>query len=144
MATTGPETSSIALRAGLFGRQAVVDVVLNRLDHDDGIVDDQSDRQHEAEQRQRIDGKPKQRKERECADQRDRHSQERNERRAPALEEDIDDNDHEDQRLEERVDDLLDAFPHGLSRIERGDIVEIGREALAFISSISLVAASIV
>ena len=41
----------------------------------------------------------------------------------------IDDDDHEDQRLEEGVDDLLDAFPDRLRRIERGHIVEVGREA---------------
>ena len=42
----------------------------------------------------------------------------------------IDDDDHEDQRFEEGVHNLLDALPDRLRRIERGDIVEVGREAL--------------
>ena len=35
-------------------RQPVLDVVLDRLDHDDGVVDDDADRQHQAEQRQVV------------------------------------------------------------------------------------------
>ena len=35
---------------------------LDRLDHDDRIVDDQADGQHQPEHRQRVDGKAEQRK----------------------------------------------------------------------------------
>ena len=64
MATTGPETSCMALRAASFGRHALFDVALDRFDDDDGVVNDQADGQHEAEQRKRIDGKAEQRKDR--------------------------------------------------------------------------------
>ena len=92
---------------------------------------------------ERVDGKPHQRKECKGPDQRDRDGEQWNQRRAPPLQENIDDDNDENQGFKERMDDLLDAFPHGLGRIERDDVVEIGRE-LAFISSISLVAASTV
>ena len=100
IATTGPETSSIALKRRVLGRQALLDVVLDGLHHHDRVVHDQADGQHEAEQRQRVDREPEQRKEHERADQRDRHRQQRNQRRAPALQEDEDDEDHEHQRLD--------------------------------------------
>ncbi len=54
MATTGPDTCSMASQAGLARRQAVLDVVLDRLDHDDGVVHDDADGQHQAEQRQVV------------------------------------------------------------------------------------------
>ena len=55
MAMTGPETSSMAWIVGVARRQAVLDVVLDRLDDDDGVVHDDADRQHQAEQRQVVE-----------------------------------------------------------------------------------------
>ena len=51
---TGPETSLHRLDRGVARRQAVLDVVLDGLDDDDGVVDDDADRQHQAEQRQVV------------------------------------------------------------------------------------------
>ena len=110
IATTGPETSLHRLQGRVARRQPVLDVVLDRLDDDDRVVDDEADREHQAEQRQRVDREAEQREERERADQRDRHREQRDQRRAPALQEDEDDEDDQDQRLEERLDDLLDAL----------------------------------
>ena len=45
MPTTGPEISSIALKVASFGDMPFVDVVLDRLDDDDGIVHHEPDRQ---------------------------------------------------------------------------------------------------
>ena len=57
---------------GLDGRlprgQAVLDVVHDRLDHDDGVVDHDADGEHEAEHRQRVDREAQQREEDEGAD----------------------------------------------------------------------------
>ncbi len=75
----------------------MLDVMLHNFDDDNGIVHHQTDGQHQAEERQRVDGKPEQRKQRERADQRHRHGQQRNQRRAPALQEEEDDDDDEDQ-----------------------------------------------
>ena len=54
MAMIGPVTSSIARRVGLERRQAQRDVPLHVLHHHDGVVDDDADREHQAEQRQRV------------------------------------------------------------------------------------------
>ena len=53
-AITGPDTWSIALMRRVARRQAVLDVVLDGLDDDDGVVDDDADGQHQAEQRQVV------------------------------------------------------------------------------------------
>ena len=54
-----PMTGRLHLGHRLEGRVArrhpLLDVVLDRLDDDDGVVDDQADRQHQPEQRQRVD-----------------------------------------------------------------------------------------
>ena len=73
------------------GRHALLDVVLDRLDHDDGVVDHEADGEHQPEERQRVDGEAEQREDRERADERDRHGEERNERGPPALQEEEDD-----------------------------------------------------
>ena len=90
MPITGPEISSIAFKAACFGRHAFFDVPLHGLHHDDGVVHHQSDRQHQSEQRERVDGESEQREEDERADQRNRHREQRNQRGAPALQEDVD------------------------------------------------------
>src|SRR5262245_5726270 len=104
--------------------------MLYGFDDDDGVVDDETDRQHQAEQRQRIDREAEQRKDQEGADQRDRHGEQWNERRAESLQEDEHDDDDEDQRFEQRLDDLLDALGHRQRRVERDDVVEVGRKLL--------------
>ena len=100
-------------------RQAVLDVMLDRLDHDDRIIDDETDREHETEERERIDAKAEKRKEHERANERHGHGAERDQGRAPALQEEKDHNDHEHERLDERLDDLVDAGGDGARRVER-------------------------
>ena len=51
--------------------------------------------------------KPNSGKEYERADQRDRHRQQRNQRGAPALKKEVDDQDHQDERDHQRFDDFL-------------------------------------
>ena len=53
-AITGPETCSIARIVASRGDSPVLDVVLDRLDDHDGVVDDNADGQHQAEQRQVV------------------------------------------------------------------------------------------
>ena len=52
------------LERGVPRAMPVLDVMLDRFDHDDRVVDHQSDRQHQSEQRQRVDRKSEQREER--------------------------------------------------------------------------------
>ena len=68
MPTTGAEISSIAFRVA-SGRHPFFDVMLHRLDHHDGIVHNEADGQHEAKQRQRVDGEPEHRKDDERPDE---------------------------------------------------------------------------
>ena len=100
----------MALMRRLLRRHAVLDVVHHRLDHDDRVVHDDADRQHEAEQREHVDREAEQREEDERADQRDRHGQQRDQRGAPVLQEHEDHEDDQHHRLEQRVDDLVDAL----------------------------------
>ena len=53
-AITGPETWLMALMAPPRGGQAVLDVVFDRLDHDDRVVHHDADGQHQSEERQVI------------------------------------------------------------------------------------------
>ena len=130
IATTGPETSSMALRAASLRRHALFDVVLDGFDDDDGVVHDEADGEHEAKERKRIDGEAEQREDDERADEGDRHGEQGNESGAPALQKDVDDEDDEGERFEQRVDDLFHARGDGASGIEADLIVEILRETL--------------
>ena len=96
------------LLRGIVRGHPLLDVVLDRLHHDDGIVHHQSDGQHQAEERKRVDGKSENRKYDECADQRDRNRQQRDQRGAPALQEDVDHQNDQCQRFEQGLPDLVE------------------------------------
>ena len=72
MAISAPPTSSMVLCAASLGDMPCVQVALDVLDHDDGVVDHDADRQHQAEQRQRVEREADRRHHREGADQRHR------------------------------------------------------------------------
>ena len=55
MAMTGPVISSMALIGRLARRQALCHPALDVLHHDDRVIDDDADRQHQAEQRQVVE-----------------------------------------------------------------------------------------
>ena len=117
-------------------RHALLDVMLHRLDDDNRIVDDQADGEHEAEQRQRVDREAEQREHREGADQRDRHGDHRNERRAPVLQEQVDDEDDQEHRLGERDEDLADALGHRQRRVDGIAVLQILRKSRVWRSAI--------
>ena len=91
--------------------QPVLDVVHHRLDHDDGVVDDDADGEHEAEHRQRVHREAEHREEDERADQRHGHGEERDDRRPQVLQEDEHHQRDQDDRLDEGVDDRLRSRP---------------------------------
>ncbi len=109
---------------------ALFDVVLDGFDDDDGVIDDQADGEHQAEERKRVDGEPEQREDHEGADERDRHGEQGDERGAPSLQEDVDDQDDEGQRDEERDEDLVNAGVDGRGGVERDVIRHVRREGL--------------
>jgi hypothetical protein len=55
IASSAPPTSSMVLCARPWRRHALREIALDILDHDDRVVDDDADRQHEAEQRHRVE-----------------------------------------------------------------------------------------
>jgi hypothetical protein len=60
----------------------------------------------------------------------DRHGQQRDERRAPVLQEDEHDDDDEHHGFEERVNDLVDALGDRQGRVERHQVLHVAREPL--------------
>ena len=69
MATTGPGHFLHRLERGFLGRHAVLDVVHDRLDHDDRVIHDDADGEHEAEQGEHVDREAEHREKDERADQ---------------------------------------------------------------------------
>ncbi len=104
--------------------------MLHGLDDDDGIVDNKPDGEHQPEERERIDRKPQEGKEHEGPHQGDGDGQERDECRPPALQEDENNDDDEDQGLVEGLDDLLDALRNGQGRVQGDHVVQVGGESL--------------
>ena len=105
-------------------------MALHAFDHDDGIIDDEADRQHQSEERKRVDGETEEREEDESSDQGDGHGQEWNQGGTPALQEQVDDENDQGERDDECLDDFLDAFRDRKSGIERNREVHVVGEAL--------------
>ena len=116
---------------GFLRAHAALEIALDVLHHDDGVVDDNADRQHQAEQRQVVQGNAERIKETEGADQRDRDRNHRNDRGTPALQEQEDDADHQQDRDEDRLDDLVDGFADEDGGVIDDLVSEAGRKILA-------------
>ena len=95
-----------------------VELVLHRLHHDDRIIDDDTDRQHQSEQRQRVDRKAQRGKHGEGADQGHRHHQHRNQGRTPRLQEQK----HHQQHQQHGFKQGDDHFLHRLGDKGRGAV----------------------
>ncbi len=96
----------------LEGRLAELDVPFDVLHHDDGVIDDDADCQHEAEQRQCVQREAEHQHDGERSHQRDGYGHERNDRRAPRLQEHHDHHDDEEDGFEQRLNDGSDRVPH--------------------------------
>ena len=103
---------------------------LDVLEHDDRVVDHDADREHHAEERQRVDRVAEHEQPGERADQRHRHRGERDQRRAPVLEEQEHDQEHEHHRLGERDHHFADRDPDEARGVVRDRVREALREAL--------------
>ncbi len=79
---------------------------LHIFNHHDGVIDHQSGRQRNAEERQRVDGKVEELDEREGPNQRDRNGHRGNQRAAPGLQE-AEDHDDDDQDRYHRASSAL-------------------------------------
>jgi hypothetical protein len=107
------------LDRGVVAVHAFLDIVGGAFDHDDGVVNDNADRQHDGEQCGKIDGEAERRHGGERADDGDRHRGRRHERRAPVLQEEQDDDQHQDACLEQGLVDLVDRGAHEFRGVER-------------------------
>ena len=130
IATSAPPTSSMLLSAASRGDKPGCDVALDVLHHDDGVVDHDADRQHQAEQRKVVEREAEHRHDEEGADERHRNGDQRNDRRAPGLQKQDHHQHHQNDRLadglDHRVDRLLDEF----GRVVDDGVLDAGREAL--------------
>ena len=81
IATTVKPISPAPLSAASYGESAFLDVPDDVLDHDDGVVDHESDRDRQRHQRQIVEAVTEFVKHREGADQRQRHGDRRDNRR---------------------------------------------------------------
>ena len=66
----------------------------------------------------------------ERSDQRDRHGEQWNQGRAPALQEEVHDEDHQDDGDQQRLDDLLDPFRHRSRGVQRNRVIDASRKPL--------------
>ena len=116
---------------GFSGRHAVPHVALDIFDDHNRVVDHDADSQHQPEQGQVVDRNPERREDRERADERDRNGDHRNNRRPPRLQEQEDHAHDQNDRDEDREDDLVDGFADEVGRIVDALIVQSGRKALS-------------
>ncbi len=103
---------------------------LDILDHDDRVVDQQADRQHQAEQGQGVDREAGDREDAEGTEQHDRHRDRRDERRTPALQEHEHHDDDEDDRLHQGPHHVFDRQLDEQRRVLREGISVAGGKAL--------------
>jgi hypothetical protein len=109
------------------GRLARLDVTLDVLDHDDGIVHDQPDGQHDGEQRQQVDREAGHHHEEDRADERDGDRHDGDQHRADRAQEEEDDEDYDEQGLGQRLQDLVDGVLDVEGRVVRDAGLHPGR-----------------
>ena len=115
---------------GVARGHAVLDVVLDRLDDDDRVVDHDADGQHQAEQREVIEAEAHRGHDREGADDRHRDGDQRDDRRPPVLEEQQHDDRHQDDRVAQGLEDLADRLADERRGVVADLVVEPVGEAL--------------
>ncbi len=87
-------------------------MALHVLHHHDGVIHHDADGQHQSEQRQCVQRETEHVHHRERADQRDRHGDQRDDRRAPGLQEQHHHDHHQEDGLQQRDGDGLERGAH--------------------------------
>jgi len=77
-----PDQFARADEGGIHARHAFAQMSLDVFDYDDGIIDDQSDRKHDRQQRKQVQREAEHLHEKQCADKRNWNRDDRNEDRA--------------------------------------------------------------
>src|SRR5262249_51209576 len=99
-------------------------------DDDDGVIDDDTDRQNQPEQRQVVQAEADGRHGGEGADDGDGDGDQGDDGGAPALEEDQHDDGDEDDALDQGADDLADRLLDEGRHVQGDDVVDVLGEAL--------------
>ena len=102
--------------------------MLDRLHHDDGVVHDNTDSQHQAEKGEVIQAEPHGRHDGECAHDRHGHGHEGNQSGSPILQEHQHDQRHQDNRIEQRLANLGYRLLNERSGVINNAIADSGRE----------------
>ena len=105
-------------------------MALDVLDHHNGIIHHDSDGQHHAEQRQGVNGEPEGLHARQSADEGDRHGHRGNQRRPPALQEQVHDEHDQHHRDSQRQSDLMDGDLDEAGRVIGDVVLHAGGKAL--------------
>ncbi len=105
------------------------DVMLHGFDHYDGVVHDDSDRQHHAQHRQGIDRKAQSHERAKGPDQGDRHRQHGDKRGADVAQEDEHHDQHEDDGVSQGMENLVNGHLDELGGVQRNAVVEPGRKS---------------
>jgi hypothetical protein len=108
----------------------VLHYLLDRLDDHDGVVHDDTDRQHHREQRDGVGRIADRIQHDERADQADRHGDCGDQRRPQTAQEQVDDKHDQNERLDQRLLDLMDRGSDKCCRVISNLPGEIVREVL--------------
>ena len=130
----GEEHLTGAAHGGDRRRLALVDTPLDVLDHDNGVVDHKADAQHQGQQGQKVQREAERRQDDEAGKQADRGDDGRDQRRAPAAQEDEVDQGHQEQGDTHGDPDFMDGLRgklravHGDNQLRAGgqDLVDAG------------------
>ena len=114
----------------LVWRLAILDMAVNVLDHDDGVADDESDRDGKCHQRQVVETEIKQVHHRERAEERQRHRDARNERRPEIPQENQYDQHHQHDGQHQGELDVLHRSADRLGAVLHDRDIDGGRNVL--------------
>ena len=102
---------------GSLGIEAKLDITLDVFHHHDGVVNHDTDGQHQTEQGQGIDRKAGQHHHGKGADDRNRHRQQGYDRRPPGLEEQHHHQQYHQDRFEQGGDNRFNRLLHKAGRV---------------------------
>ena len=111
-------------------RESFLNIAFDVFHHNDRVIDHDADRKHQSEQTQRVNRVAEQQQHREGADDRDRHGDQGNDRRAPCLQEQNDDQHHEGDSFQQGVDHGFDRSADEPRRIVGDAIIDALRHVL--------------
>ena len=112
------------LQRGIAPAQALREMPLDILDHDNGVVDHDANREHKAEQRQIVDGIAERGHRSKSSDQRHRNRHDRDDRRPPALQEHQHHDNDQQHRLVDGLDQFVDRLGDEFGRVIADIVVE--------------------